>query len=257
MGSFLNPGLLSLEIDAVLGLEKKLTSPLHWIRNSSSIPRFRYNELDAQNLAWLRNQRKPFILTDVPMGVCRQRWKSKAYLQTVLPPETSVSVHVCPNHALGFAGGKNYAYKVMSWQTFLDGVFTADGEQPSCYYYLRSIGSNPRKEPSHLASTFPQMADDISLPSLLASFIASTTNEEGSLADQWVFMEDKDFKSCFLGMDAYFSSILRISTPGLHLWTHYDVMDNFLMQPLGSKFITLFSPKNISHLNVPPGAHNR
>lgn len=29
---------------------------------------------------------------------------------------------------------------------------------------------------------------------------------------------------------ALFSSVLRVSSPGLRLWTHYDVMDNVLMQ---------------------------
>jgi hypothetical protein len=53
----------------------------------------------------------------------------------------------------------------------------------------------------------------------------------------------------------YFSSVLRVSTPGLHMWTHYDVMDNVLVQVVGEKFITLLPPDQIEALQVPPGIH--
>ena len=35
-----------------------------------------------------------------------------------------------------------------------------------CRYYLRSIGTNPRKEPSDIAVAFPDLAADLSLPPL-------------------------------------------------------------------------------------------
>lgn len=39
---------------------------------------------------------------------------------------------------------------------------------PVCRYYLRSIGTNPRKEPSQIASSFPELAADLSLPQLFS-----------------------------------------------------------------------------------------
>lgn len=66
-------------------------------------------------------------------------------------------------------------------------------------YYLRSLGANPRKEAAHMGATFPQLAADVRIPDLFPH-------------------------------DALFSTVLRISSPGLRLWTHYDVMDNLLIQ---------------------------
>lgn len=37
---------------------------------------------------------------------------------------------------------------------------------PLCRYYLRSIGVNPRKEPSDIAAAFPELAADLRLPQL-------------------------------------------------------------------------------------------
>jgi hypothetical protein len=68
-------------------------------------------------------------------------------------------------------------------------------------FYLRSVGVNPRKEPSHLHASFPDLAQDIKLPEVLLP----------------------------PGMPL-FSSVLRMGSPGLRLWTHYDVMDNLLLQ---------------------------
>jgi hypothetical protein len=61
---------------------------------------------------------------------------------------------------------------------------------PQERYYLRSLGTNPRKEPAHLGATFPELAADVTLPPLLPP-------------------------------DALFSTVLRISSPGLRLWTHF------------------------------------
>jgi tRNA wybutosine-synthesizing protein 5 len=70
---------------------------------------------------------------------------------------------------------------------------------PSPRYYLRSLGANPRKEPSQLRASFPELAADLDLGQLVPE-------------------------------ERHFSSVLRVSSPGLRLWTHYDVMDNLLLQ---------------------------
>ena len=58
-------------------------------------------------------------------------------------------------------------------------------------YYLRSLSDNPRKEAANLRRDFPQLADDILFP--------------------------------FYSDDTFFSSVLRVASEGLQLWTHYDV----------------------------------
>lgn len=56
---------------------------------------------------------------------------------------------------------------------------------PLCRYYLRSIGVNPRKEPSDITAAFPELAADLRLPRLFPP-------------------------------DRLFSSVLRISS-GMHI----------------------------------------
>ncbi|KAJ1495515.1 hypothetical protein T484DRAFT_1761812 [Baffinella frigidus] len=46
----------------------------------------------------------------------------------------------------------------------------------------------------------------------------------------------------------FFSSVLRVTSPGLRLWTHYDVMDNALAQVSGTKRVVLFAPHDADNL---------
>lgn len=57
----------------------------------------------------------------------------------------------------------------------------------------RALGKDPRKDVAHFASDFPDLAKDLELPQLY---------------------EPQD----------YFSSVMRVGSPGLHLWTHYDAV---------------------------------
>ncbi|XP_026127607.1 tRNA wybutosine-synthesizing protein 5-like isoform X2 [Carassius auratus] len=84
-------------------------------------------------------------------------------------------------------------------------------------YYLRSLGEDVRKEPADLRKQFPELAEDFDIPQ---------------------FFEPEQF----------FSSVFRISSPGLQLWTHYDVMDNLLAQVTGRKRVVLYSPKDALYL---------
>ncbi|XP_031726037.1 tRNA wybutosine-synthesizing protein 5 isoform X2 [Anarrhichthys ocellatus] len=84
-------------------------------------------------------------------------------------------------------------------------------------YYLRSLGEDVRKEPADLSKQFPDMAEDFHIPQ---------------------FFEPNQF----------FSSVFRISSCGLQLWTHYDVMDNLLAQVTGRKRVALYSPQDALHL---------
>eukprot|EP00854_Cymbomonas_tetramitiformis_P019495 gene19495-23312_t len=67
------------------------------------------------------------------------------------------------------------------------------------FYYLRSVGANPRKQASHFKELFPELAGDVEVPPFFAA-------------------------------ESYFSSVMRVGTPKVQLWTHYDTMANILMQ---------------------------
>ncbi|KAI5628537.1 tRNA wybutosine-synthesizing protein 5 [Silurus asotus] len=73
------------------------------------------------------------------------------------------------------------------------------------------------KEPADLKKQFPDLAQDFHIPP-------------------------------FFDPEQFFSSVFRISSTGLQLWTHYDVMDNLLAQVTGRKRVVLYSPQDALHL---------
>ncbi|CAK6973909.1 tRNA wybutosine-synthesizing protein 5 [Scomber scombrus] len=116
---------------------------------------------------------------------------------------------------------KNFAYKTLPFNEFVkrasekkhSDFFLCEDES----YYLRSLGEDVRKEPADLSKQFPDLAEDFHTPN-------------------------------FFEPDQFFSSVFRISSCGLQLWTHYDVMDNLLAQVTGRKRVALYSPQDALHL---------
>lgn len=64
--------------------------------------------------------------------------------------------------------------------------------QMECFYYLRSLGGNPRKDVANFEKDYPELADDLHLPPIVPP-------------------------------ERIFSSVFRVSSAKLSLWTHYDV----------------------------------
>ena len=139
-------------------------------------------------------------------------------------PLLQVSVHVtsAPSGCLSFVD-KNFTFQVMTLAELMGAIKgggqSGEGEAGSdtthctaeCTakrYYLRSVGVNPRKEPAQLPLSFPELARDVKLPLHLLPPPSASSSAASPL----------------------FSSVLRIGSPGIRLWTHYDVMDNVLMQ---------------------------
>jgi tRNA wybutosine-synthesizing protein 5 len=106
-------------------------------------------------------------------------------------------------------------FRTLSWKEFIKRVQLTDQSDyfidPKERYYLRALGNDPRKDPADFTIQYPELSPDINLP-------------------------------MFFGKDKIFSSVLRISSPDCQLWTHYDVMDNFLVQVVGRKKVVLFDP---------------
>ena len=98
---------------------------------------------------------------------------------------------------------------------------TANEGESRRWYYLRSIGRNPRKEPAHALAQFPELAEELRVPGdvLWGGDAAADAGER------------------------YFSAVLRCSSGGARLWTHYDAMDNALVQLHGEKRVLLFPPR--------------
>lgn len=164
--------------------------------------------------------RQPAVLRGVPVGRCTSLW-DRDYL-CARGGSRSVKVHVSQDRHMDFLS-KNFVYRTLP---FCELVQRASYSKQTDYfisetefYYLRTLGTDSRKEPANIATQFPELAEDVTLPKLFPA-------------------------------EAFFSSVLRIASPQLCLWTHYDVMDNFLIQVRGKKKAVLFHPNDIDHLYI-------
>lgn len=163
-------------------------------------------------------KRRPAVLRGVGLGPCLEKWTVEYLGQKGGNKE--VKIHVSTMPQMDFLR-KNFAYKTLPFNEF---VKRASERQHSDFflcesesYYLRSLGEDVRKEPADLTKQFPDLAEDFHIPQFFAA-------------------------------DQFFSSVFRISSCGLQLWTHYDVMDNLLAQVTGRKRVVLYSPQDALHL---------
>ncbi|KAM4731460.1 tRNA wybutosine-synthesizing protein 5 isoform 2-T2 [Anableps anableps] len=162
--------------------------------------------------------RRPAVLRGVDLGPCVERWTLE-YLG-MKGGGREVKIHVSSVPQMDFLH-KNFVYRTLPFNEFVrraaetkhSDFFLAEDES----YYLRSLGEDVRKEPADLSKQFPDLAGDFHIPR-------------------------------FFGPDQFFSSVFRISSCGLQLWTHYDVMDNLLAQVTGRKRVVLYRPQDAPHL---------
>jgi len=163
--------------------------------------------------------RQPLLVKNIDIGPCVKKWTVDYLSSTVGSLE--VKVHVSPGGQMSFVD-KNFKYKTLPFRTFLQRAaqdrqaewFIAEDEK----YYLRSIGFDRRgKNIADLKKDFPQIGEDISFPDLFEN-------------------------------ESYFSSVFRIASAGVQVWTHYDVMDNLLMQVSGRKRVVLYKPEDAKYM---------
>ncbi|XP_051259998.1 tRNA wybutosine-synthesizing protein 5 isoform X2 [Dicentrarchus labrax] len=161
---------------------------------------------------------RPAVLRAVRLGPCLEKWTVEYLGQK--GGDKEVKIHVSTVPQMDFLH-KNFAYKTLPFNEFVkraserkhSDFFLCEDES----YYLRSLGEDVRREPADLSKQFPDLAEDFNIPQFFAA-------------------------------DQFFSSVFRISSCGLQLWTHYDVMDNLLAQVTGMKRVVLYSPQDALHL---------
>ncbi|XP_048339679.1 tRNA wybutosine-synthesizing protein 5 [Sphaerodactylus townsendi] len=162
--------------------------------------------------------RKPAVLKGIDLGPCTSKWTVDYLSQTVGSKEVKVHVSAVPQ--MDFLS-KNFVYRTLPFDVFVKRAaeakhaeyFISEDEK----YYLRSLGEDPRKDIADLRRQFPLLADDIWVPE-------------------------------YFEKEQLFSTVFRIGSAGLQLWTHYDVMDNFLIQVTGKKRVVLYSPRDAPYL---------
>ncbi|XP_011716463.1 tRNA wybutosine-synthesizing protein 5 isoform X1 [Macaca nemestrina] len=187
-----------------------------------------------QFMQHLYPQRKPLVLEGIDLGPCTSKW-TVDYLSQV-GGKKEVKIHVAAVAQMDFIK----LYLLTSWsrgqlkRSIKNSLFQSHyheqhikdissyGHQRALVerdekYYLRSLGEDPRKDVADIRKQFPLLKEDIKFPE-------------------------------FFKEEQFFSSVFRISSPGLQLWTHYDVMDNLLIQVTGKKRVVLFSPRDAQYL---------
>lgn len=164
-------------------------------------------------------KRKPTILRGLDIGDCVVKWTPQYLIEQL--GNVDVKIHVCTEGKMDFIN-KNFVYKTLPLGELIKRATreTQTDYFLSCkeFYYLRSLSSERRgREVADISKQFPKIRNDIKIPQ---------------------FFEESD----------YFSSVLRIGSAGVQLWTHYDIMDNMLIQVQGRKHVVLFNPSDVPYL---------
>ncbi|POI27320.1 hypothetical protein CIB84_008930 [Bambusicola thoracicus] len=179
-------------------------------------------------------QREPVVLKGMELGPCTTKWTVDYLSQAAGSKEVKIHVSAVPQ--MDFLS-KNFVYRTLPFDVFVrraaeikhKDYFLSEDEK----YYLRSVGEDVRKDIADIRKQFPVLAEDVQIPE-------------------------------YFEKEQFFSSVFRISSAGLQLWTHYDVgnnmvsikccgwhcgvMDNFLIQVTGRKRVVLYSPRDVPYL---------
>ena len=155
----------------------------------------------------VRVYREPVVIT----GLKLPSWDYTTFKN--LPPFKKISVHTSSNPEFNFVK-KNFTYKFMDWSDFIESVYNGTESE---YTYLRSLSQKPTKNPADFFRDFPGLASTIKLPKVLQDLTSP---------------------------EVYHSSVLRIGSKGMILWTHYDVMANVLVNVDGVKKVKLWHPSS-------------
>ena len=223
---------------------------------------------------------EPLVLTDVPMGNATTAWTPERFA-TCAEAGHLVDVHVCPpdadesgmRNSTGVAAAsvvdlaghrapgtrRNFQFRAMPLAEFAARVVASGTKGPipreetrvgqthrTFYppvvaegetYYLRSV-ADAKKKRTHVARSFPSLASDLRpgalLPPLSFSSEGSGSAEEGE--------PRSEIHPTLYPRRAYHSSVLRVASRNVALWTHYDTHDNVLAQIAGRKTVTLWPP---------------
>ncbi|KAK9246476.1 S-adenosyl-L-methionine-dependent methyltransferase [Lipomyces tetrasporus] len=169
----------------------------------------------------------PVVVKKADIGSCTSTW-TPYYVKDKVGVDRPVTVHISKSHAMNFQR-KNFRYDVVPFGEFIDRVYGVNDNANDSdeLLYLRSLSAlNPKSKTANISEDFPAIATDFQLPPELRLFIG----------------------------DKAFSSPLRISSPGVGMWLHYDVTANFLIQVRGTKRVRLYPPSDVSELSFPAGA---
>lgn len=188
------------------------------MRNPIPIPIYQ-NVDKAQFLSEIHPKRSPALLRGLDIGDCLKKWSIEYLCGCV--GSRPVKIHVSESGQMDFLT-KNFCYKTLQFDQVIRRSAEDEHEEfflsKSEVYYLRSLGNDSRgREVANLDQHYPQLSQDFKIPD-------------------------------FLEPETIFSTVLRVASRGVQLWTHYDVMDNLLVQVTGRKKAVLYSPEDLPYL---------
>ena len=152
------------------------------------------------------------------LGDCVAKWSPEYIVSNA--EDKPVKIHVTEDPLRMDFVAKNFKYATVGLHELMSKASSDDQELK---YYLRSTSEDIRSKDAVLFhKDFPGLASDFELPDLF---------------DQ----------------ERLFSSVFRVSSPGIRVWTHYDVMDNVYVQILGRKKAILWAPDEALNLYLDGG----
>jgi len=133
----------------------QLHSTCTTIRNPLAVSRLHVTS--AEDFNRLLEAAQPVILEQLDIGPCSSKWTME-YLKEKVGIERPIIVHEATTGHMSFKA-KNFAYSPRTFGEFLDQIDS--GEK----LYLRSLSSEgPSEKPANIATDFPDIAADFSLP---------------------------------------------------------------------------------------------
>lgn len=172
--------------------------------------------VDSNRFEQLVNEGKPFILKGTDFGECLSKWNLE-YLNSRLRDE-QIIIHTSDRSELQFVE-KNFKYEKCTFHDFSNQLI-----EKNRYVYLRTVCKDPKsKRPASIDKDFPAIASDLRPP----HYIPYGDSHR-----------------------LYYSSVLRVASANVQIWTHFDLYDNVLCQVIGHKRIVLFPPEDSKNLYI-------
>lgn len=179
------------------------------------------DDIDEEVFRHVSTGNKPVILRNCSFGECFSKWNLN-YLTDKLSDDTIV-IHESNCSNLNFLE-KNFNYRTCSFKEFSQQVNQQFQSETNNCVYLRSTNRNPRsKKPARIEDDFSDISCDLKPPSFIPF------GPENKL---------------------YHSSVLRIASSNIQIWTHFDLYDNILCQVIGTKRVILFPPEDTKYLYI-------
>uniref|UniRef100_A0A090XAE1 JmjC domain-containing protein n=1 Tax=Ixodes ricinus TaxID=34613 RepID=A0A090XAE1_IXORI len=165
--------------------------------------------------------REPAVLRGIPIGPCQSLWDCEYLCKH--GGTQPVKIHVSPDRHMNFLD-KNFVYRTLPFDELVKRSSRSVQEE---YFFMR---------------------DGALLPEISWGGFPGSNRANDSRRIPRTGERRRTYPN-FLPKEAFFSSVLRVASPQLCLWTHYRCYrTTFLIQVRGRKRAVLFHPNDLEYL---------